>query len=281
MPLLRRDFLKASLAASTAAALGSKLFAADASSRVREYYELRCYRLQAGTRLKADADAALLDSYLEGAMLPALAKAGIKNTGVFTELDINKEAATSTPKAHSPVWVLIPHATLESFVHVSATLNADPAVQTAGASYLQVPKATPAFERIDSWLLLAFAGMPMLELPAFSRDRVPTRVFEMRDYESHSELKALNKMAMFNDGEIAVMKDLGMNPVFFGQALAGPDLPHLRYITSGPDLATHVANWKRFGTDPRWQKMRADPLYADNTSRNTARFLTPKPYSQI
>ncbi len=281
MPLLRRDFLKASFAASTAAALGSPLSAAAATSSIREYYELRCYRLQAGTRLKADAEAALLDAYLTGAMLPALAKAGIRNTGVFTELDINKEAATSTPKAHSPVWVLIPHATLESFVHVSATLNADPAVQTAGASYLQVPKATPAFERIDSWLLLAFAGMPMLELPAFSRDRLPTRVFEMRDYESHSELKALNKMAMFNDGEIAVMKDLGMNPVFFGQALAGPDLPHLRYITSGPDLATHLANWKRFGTDPRWQKMRADPLYADNTSRNTARFLTPKPYSQI
>ncbi len=281
MPLLRRDFLKASLAAATAAALGSPLSATAATSPIREYYELRCYRLQAGTRLKADAEAALLDAYLTGAMLPALAKAGISNTGVFTELDINKEAATSTPKAHSPVWVLIPHATLESFVHVSATLNADPAVQTAGASYLQVPKATPAFERIDSWLLLAFAGMPMLELPAFSRDRLPTRVFEMRDYESHSELKALNKMAMFNDGEIAVMKDLGMNPVFFGQALAGPDLPHLRYITSGPDLATHLANWKRFGTDPRWQKMRADPLYADNTSRNTARFLTPKPYSQI
>lgn len=281
MPLLRRDFLKASLAASTAAALGSPLSAAAGTSPIREYYELRCYRLQAGTRLKADAEAALLDAYLTGAMLPALAKAGIKNTGVFTEIDINKEAATSTPKAHSPVWVLIPHATLESFVQVSASLNADPAVQTAGASYLQVPKATPAFERIDSWLLLAFAGMPKLELPAFSRDRVPTRVFEMRDYESHSELKALNKMAMFNNGEIEVMKDLGMNPVFFGQALAGPDLPHLRYITSGPDLATHLANWKRFGTDPRWQKMRADPLYADNTSRNTARFLTPKPYSQI
>jgi len=77
------------------------------------------------------------------------------------------------------------------------------------------------------------------------------------------------------------MRDLGMNPVFFGQALAGPDLPHLRYFTSGPDLATHLAGWKKFGPAPRWQKMRTDPRYADNTSKNTARFLTPKPYSQI
>ncbi len=281
MPLPRREFLKGTLAASAAAAWVSKLSAAPAAAVAREYYELRCYRLQAGTRLKADANPALLDAYLEKALLPALGNAGIKNTGVFTELDINKEAATSTPKASSPVWVLIPHASLDSFVQVSATLNADPAIQAAGKDYLEAPKAAPAFERIDSWLLLAFAGMPRHHLPAFSRDRVPTRVFEMRDYESHSELKALSKMAMFNDGEIEVMQDLGMNPVFFGQALAGPDLPHLRYLTSGPDLATHLAGWKKFGPDPRWQKLRNDPRYADNTSKNTSRFLAPKPYSQM
>jgi hypothetical protein len=281
MSLPRREFLKGALAASAATALAPKLSAAETIAPVREYYELRCYRLQAGTRLKSDASPALLDAYLEGAMLPALARAGIKNTGVFTELEINKDANTSVPKAGSPVWVLITHSSLDSFVRLSATLNADPAVQAAGAAYLQAPKTAPAFERIDSWLLLAFAGMPKLELPAFSRDRVPTRVFEMRDYESHSEAKALSKIAMFNEGEIELMKDLGMNPVFFGQALAGPDLPHLRYITSGPDLATHLAGWKKFGPDPRWQKMRTDPRFADNTSKNTSRFLTPKAYSQI
>lgn len=293
MHLPRRDFLKASLAASASAAIAPTAFSAEAKSAgdSREYYELRCYRLQAGTRLKADANPALLDAYLKNGMLPALAKAGIKDVGVFTELDVNKEAVISTPKTGSPVWVLIPHASLDSFVRTSAMLDAsmranagiDPewAKQPANANYLQAPKTGPAFERIDSWLLLAFAGMSKMQLPAFSRDRVPTRVFEMRDYESHSEAKALNKIAMFNDGEIELMKDLGMNPVFFGQALTGPDLPHLRYITSGPDLATHLAGWKKFGPDPRWQKMRNDPQYADNTSKNTARFLTPKPYSQI
>src|SRR4051812_24997360 len=150
MNLPRRDFLKTSLAASAVAALGARLEAATENPVTREYYELRCYRLQAGTRLKTDADPALLDGYLEKAMLPALGRAGIANTGVFTELDVNKETSTSTPKANSPVWVLIPHPSLESFVRVSATLNADPAVQAAGAEYLQAPKATPAFERIDS-----------------------------------------------------------------------------------------------------------------------------------
>jgi hypothetical protein len=154
-------------------------------------------------------------------------------------------------------------------------------VKKNGADYLEVKKATPAFERIDSWLLRGFAGMPRLSVPAFSKSKTPSRIFEMRDYESHSELKALSKMEMFNAGEIEVMKDLGMSPVFFGQALAGPNLPHLRYITCGPDLKTHLANWKKFGPDPRWMKLKEQAQYADNTSKNTARFLVPTSYSQI
>jgi hypothetical protein len=280
MNLPRRSFLKGTLAASASAVLASRL-GAKPGAPGRDYLELRCYHLKAGTRLKADANPARLDAYLEHALLPALARLGVKNTGVFSELDVQKETATAAPKPNSPVWLLIPHATPESFVQVGASLNADPAVQQAGADYLQAPKTSAAFERIDTWLLLAFKGLPRLELPAFSVNRTPTRVFELRDYESHSELKALSKMAMFDDGEIALMQDLGMSPVFFGQALAGPDLPHLRYMTGGPDLATHLANWDRFGKDPRWDRMRKLPRYADNVSKNTARFLTPKPYSQI
>ena len=281
MNLPRRTFLKTSLAATASAALASKLTSAPAAESVREYYELRAYRLLAGTRLKADANSGLLDGYLEHAFLPALDQLGVKNVGVFTEVDINKETATATPKSGSPVWVLIPHRTLESFVQVSATLNTDATVQKTGADYLNAPKAAPAFERIDSWLLQAFAGLPKMEVPAFSRNRTPTRIFEMRDYESHSELKALSKMGMFNDGEIALMKDLGMSPLFYGEALAGPDLPHLRYITGAADLATHLANWKKFGPDPRWTAMKDLPQYADNTSKNTSRFVVPKPYSEI
>ena len=123
--------------------------------------------------------------------------------------------------------------------------------------------------------------MPQMELPDFSKVRKTSRVFEMRDYESHSESKALAKMAMFDDGETQIMRDLGMNPLFFGQALSGPNLPHLRYITCGPDLETHLGSWKKFGPSEGWQKMKDLPQYADTVSKNTARFLTPKAYSEI
>lgn len=283
MKIQRRDFLKTSLAASATVALASRGQAAGASASptAREYYELRCYHLKADKRLKASAAQAPLDAYLEKALLPALARRGIQDVGVFTELEVHKPSASAKPMADSPVWVLTPYASLDTFAGVTAELNRDATVQKAAADYLQVRKATPAFERIDSWLLLAFAGFPKHHVPAFSKSRTPTRIFEMRDYESHSEVKALNKMDMFNEGEIEVMKDLGMSPVFFGQALAGPNLPHLRYITSAPDLATHLANWKKFGPDPRWMKMKDLPKYAENTSKNTARFLVPTPYSQL
>jgi hypothetical protein len=282
MSTTRRTFIQTSLAATASAALTTHLAAAPkAPAAARDYYELRCYHLQAGSRLKTDANPALLDRYLEQALLPALDKLGLKNTGVFTELDVNKAAGTSTPKSLSPVWLLVTHPTLESFVQVSATLNADPAVQLAGRDYLATPKTQPAFERIDTWLLRSFQGQPQMSVPPFSQQRSPTRVFEMRDYESYGELPALRKMAMFDEGEINLMQDLGLNPVCFGQALAGPDLPHLRYITSGPDLTTHLHNWSKFGPNPRWLAIKDLPRFADTVSKNTARFLTPKAYSQL
>ena len=272
----RRDFLTTSLAVSAAAALAPlPLSAAEKSAAGRGYYELRAYRLKPG------GDVAPLSRYLEKAVIPALNQRGVRNVGVFTELEVDKKAVTSKPLDGSPVWVLIPHASPELFVSVCADLNADAAVQAAGAEYLNVPKASPAFDRIDIWLYRAFQGMPQMELPAFSRNRTPARVFEMRDYESHSERAALNKMAMFNNGEIQLMKDLGMSPVMFGQGIAGPNLPHLRYFTSGSDLAAHLAGWAKFGPDPRWKAISGDPQYKDNTSKNTSRFLAPTDYSQI
>jgi NIPSNAP len=275
MQLPRRQFMKAALAATAASAVDLRAAPAATGESAREIYELRAYRLKPG------APPDLLDAYLEKAFLPALDRRGVKNVGAFSEVDVDKKAATMKPKENAPVWVLIAHPTFDSFVSGSSDLNADPSVQAAGAAYLDVPKASPVFDRIDVWLYRAFKGMPQMELPEFSKARTPSRFFEMRDYQSHGEKAALNKMAMFDNGEIPLMKDLGMSPVFFGQGIAGPDLPHLRYITSGADIGAHFAAWAKFGPAPVWKAMSADPQYKDNTSKNTSRFLIPRPYSAI
>lgn len=257
--------MKASIAVTTAASLaGPGAIAAGPGGR--DYIELRAYRLKPG------ATSALLDSYLEKALIPALNARGIGAVGVFTEPDAKDGAA---------VWVLIPHASLESVASTDADLNADPAVQAAGARYLKSPTpADPAFERIDSWLMLSFAGQPRLAVPALARAGRP-RIFEMRTYESYSELKALKKVEMFNAGEITLMQELGLSPVFYGQALVGRDLPHLTYMLCSPDLAAHKRAWAAFAVHPVWVALKNDPQYADTVSKITSRFLAPAAYSQI
>jgi hypothetical protein len=265
--LNRRTFLKTSIAASALAAIpGSMVSAAETTASGREYYELRCYRLKAG------ASHELLDGYLEKALIPALNARGVEAVGVFTE---------PLAKDGPAVWVLIPHASLDSVEPVTAEINADPAVRAAGSAYLESPTvANPAFDRIDSWLLLAFAGLPRLAVPALARAGKP-RVFEMRTYESFSELKALKKVEMFNAGEIGVMQELNLSPVFYGQALVGRDLPHLTYMLCSPDLDTHKVNWKAFTVHPVWVKLKGDPQYAETVTKVTSRFLVPAAYSQI
>jgi hypothetical protein len=264
----RREFLRTSLTVSTLAGLSTASLnvpAAEAGGANREYYELRIYRLKSGAKSEA------LESYLETAAIPAWSRLGIKPIGVFTERD-SKEAPA--------VYVLIPYASLSAFSDTVAKLLADPELQKAGANYLQSPKDNPGFDRIDSWLMLAFAGIPKLEQPAYSRDR-KSRMFELRTYESHSEVKALKKVEMFNSGEIDVMRETGLGPIFFGQALIGSNLPHLTYMLSAEDQDAHKKHWDAFGKHPVWNKLKNDPQYADTVSKIANHFLVPTSYSQI
>jgi hypothetical protein len=129
-------------------------------------------------------------------------------------------------------------------------------------------------------LLWAFAGLPHYAIPNLTRDGKP-RIFEVRTYESYGEAKALNKVAMFNDGEIELMQQLNLSPVFYGQALVGRDLPHLTYMLCSADRESHAKAWAEFGKHPVWQKLKSDPRYQDNVSKITSRFMVPTPYSQL
>ena len=255
----RREFLAgAALSGAAITTLGAN---AEEKPVEREYYEHRTYQLLPGDRNGA------IHAFLEKAAIPAWNRAGIGPVGVFTGV-------------YGGEWtnleVLLPHASLAAYAAARATLAADEEFQKAGAEFLDTPPSAPNFVRYETNLMLAFSGMPKLAVPE-KKDRI----FELRTYESHSEKAALSKMAMFDNGETELMRDLGMSPMFFGQGIAGPNLPHLRYITAGSDLAAHLAPWAKFGPDPRWVKMKDDPQYKDNTSKNTARFLAPTAYSQI
>ncbi len=274
----RRQFIKTSVAASTLAGLGPLGLNASAAEAPgggnREYYELRGYRLKPGA--KHD----LLDAYIEKAAIPALNRLGVKPVGVFVQQDRAGAPDPTEIRDWSTVWVLRTYPSLEVFAQATARMSADPEYQQAGADYLNSPKSNPAFDRIDSWFMLAFAGLPKLELPAYCQEKKP-RMFELRTYESHSERKALKKVEMFNAGEIDVMHEVGLGPIFYGQVLIGSNLPHLTYMVSAENQDAHKKHWGAFGAHATWDKLKNDPQYADTVSKIYNRFLVPTPYSQI
>ena len=235
--------------------------AADASSP--QYFELRVYTAQ------TDEQRQRVNDYWQNAGVPAYNRMGIKPVGVFTELEVS---------ATNKVYVLIPCDSLEIFAAIPAKLAADADYQKAAAEYLAAPKSDPAYERIESSLLVAFDGMKQLAVPP--ADKKPN-VFELRTYKSPSEEKGLNKIKMFESGEITVMKEVGLAPVFYGRTLIGPNMPCLAYMTCGENMDAHKQHWQGFGAAPIWKQLLADPQYKDNMIGMIRVILKRLPASQI
>ncbi|MCW3110083.1 MAG: hypothetical protein JWQ09_4589 [Segetibacter sp.] len=235
-----------------------------AKSSTPEFYELRVYSLKNSTQQK------LVEDYLQNAAIPALNRLGSKNIGVFTE---------QKPEGQTKLYLIIPFDSVKDFINVTDKLANDATYQQAGSAYLNAPATEPAYERIQSSLLKAFAGMPKLQAP----ENKP-RIFELRRYESASEAAGKKKIDMFNNvGEIAIFKRVGLTPVFFGETIIGEMRPNLTYMLTFDDMEEHDKNWKAFGSDPEWKRIKAIPGYEDakTVSRITRTFLVPASFSQI
>ena len=261
--------MKTSVTASLAggAALQSSGAAGPAAGKEREFYELRAYTLKDATQRK------LVDEYLSKAFIPAMNRLGSHPVGVFAE---------QTPSAMPLLYVLVPHASPEAFAASPERLLADAAHHQAGAEYLQIEAPARAYERIESSLLVAFAGLPRLVQPAQAKAGKP-RLLQLRIYESHSEVAGAKKVEMFNRGEIDIFKRVGLTPVFFGETILGLRRPNLTYLLVFDDKAALDQAWNTFRTDAEWTKLKAIPEYADKriVSKITNILLVPTPYSQI
>jgi len=266
----RRSFVKASLiTGSLASGIAPILGMANKNNKMEkisgtEYYELRVYTLKTAAQQK------LVEDYFKNAAIPALNKLGSKNVGVFTE---------QQPEGQTKLFVIIPYKSAEDFITVTDKLANDTTYQQAGAAYLKAPATEPAYQRIQSSFLKAFAGMPKLQVPANKQ-----RIFELRRYESASEAAGKMKIKMFNDiGEIAIFKRVGLTPVFFGETLIGEMRPNLTYMLTFDDMSAHDKNWSTFGGDPEWNRIKAIPGYEDANivSNITRTFLVPTDFSQI
>lgn len=232
----------------------------------QEFYELRVYKNSDSAKQTAVIE------YVKSALVPALNRAGSNNVGVFLP------QATDDTAAPGDVYVLIPFANLQALSLLNGTLAADSDYQAAAKDFLSIPKNDPAYQRIDSRLMKAFAGMPVIELPSTES---PDRILELRIYESHNEQAARLKVEMFNEGEIQIMRDVKLAPVFYGETLISSDVPNLTYMLSGDNVEVHKQHFQDFLKHPDWDRMKKIEKYKGTVSRITSVMLKPAECSQI
>ena len=257
----RRTFLQTTLAATACATAAGSSEAADGTRK--EFYELRTYTLK-------KSKLPLLDDYLKQAFIPALKQLKFGPVGVFLE---------SAEDDNLRAFVLIIHPTAESCLTLNARLANDMEHQKAGQHYLAATAADPVYTRIESSVLVAFDGMPQL-VPA---DASKPRVLQLRTYESHNERASKKKIEMFNQGEIAIFRRVGLTPMFFAETIVGSAMPNLTYLLVFPDEQVRTDAWNTFRVDPEWLKLKSIPEYADReiVSKITNRVLTPAAYSEL
>jgi hypothetical protein len=238
---------------------------AHGAEQGRQYYELRVYAT------KDTNQQALVNGYWKDAAIPAYNRAGVKQIAVFTE-------AQDSPT--NRIFVLIPFDSLEAFGGMAGKLEGDKEFASAAAGFMNRGKNEAPYSRLDVSLLHAMTGMPRLAAPPSKPGE--DWVFELRQYISPTEAKGANKIDMFNAGEIEVMKEIGLNPVFFSGTVAGPQMPSLVYMTSGgPTMEKYKEIWKAFGPHPVWKKLSGDAKYKDNMTGIVSTFLKRTPASQI
>ena len=232
----------------------------------QQYFEWITYHLPLGSRQN------MLSQYYRDVAIPALNRAGINNIGVF-----NVKHGINNPTLH----VIIPHPTLESIVTVNDRLLDDAGFVQSGANVLSSRLSEMAFVSMEKTIMKAFTHLPEIQIPT-QKVANRSRIFQVRIYEAPSLTASKRKIHMFNEGgEIAIFKKTGLQPILFGETIAGSMMPNLVYMLAFDDFNDMNRAWDNFRVDPDWVKLRDDPYYVETVSRINDWIWEPTRFSQI
>lgn len=229
----------------------------------REFYQLKIYSFS------NEAQAGITEKFVKHTYLPALKRNDIEDIGVFRpkEDTINK------------LYVLTPFSSLEEITTIEKSLLEDLIYLETGSEYLNAPAGNPPYARIEVILMQAFKDMPQLRPSSLAAPR-KERIYELRNYQAPTEVYLQNKLEMFNEGgEISLFEKLGFNAVFYGEVIAGSNMPNLMYLTTFSNSESRDMQWEKFGDSPEWQAMANLSQYKGNVSHIDIYFLYPTEYS--
>lgn len=226
---------------------GSAALASAQETPKRAFFELRCYYM----RNSESNQVQRTTEFVTRVYLPAARRAGIDPIGIFS----------SVIAPESPFLIVVSGYPSLAGMQASMDKLAADTVYQKGLAAFDSNAALP-YIRIESTLLRCFASVPAIETGPSPRGRT-ARTFELRTYESDTETTLQKKIGMFAEGEVAIFRRNGLQPVFFGEALIGPRLPRLTYMVAYDNMAGREKAWASFGADPEWQKLKVEPGYSD------------------
>lgn len=241
---------------------------AFSQSPSRSFYDVKVYHFE------NQEQEGLIDGYLKTAFIPAMHRNGIQHIGVF------KPIGNDTLQ-DKRIYVLIPFKSVQQFADLPEKLASDEKYLNDGKLYLEAAYSKPAYVRIESILIKAFVGSPALQLPVLKNERSKL-VYELRSYESPTEILHGRKVHMFNEGgEIALFKRLNFNASFYGSVISGGRMPNLMYMTSFEDMESRDEHWKAFFSSAEWKNISTMDFYKNSVTKSDIILLHPTDYSEI
>ena len=227
----------------------------------KSFFEWRTYELQWGHNAQP------LHDYLSGALIPALNDNGVETIGAFEHME------NHLPKK---IYLLITYKSMAHYAQVRKALKKEAKFLKAKQKYDAVSQEEAPYDRYTTSFYEGFDNYQHLVLP-----KKGDVLFELRTYESYSEDAAHRKIKMFNEYEFDIFKGAGLHSVFFGEQVAGPNMPSLTYITSHSSMEARNKSWDAFRVHPEWKRV-SQLEECDNTVSNIALdFLVQLPYSQL
>ena len=256
----RRNFL----ASSSAAGLAAGAATAESASDENQIYELRCYKL----RYSKANQYQRLTEFLESEHLPMAERIGLVQ-GYF-----RVTLGEFTPR----VYTVAAYDSLADMGAKMAAKRADKAWSAAAEAFGAHEQAP--FDRVESWLLRAFDGMQSIEVPDVPEK---PRAYDLRIYEQETFRDTREKMRMFNEEEIQIFRDCGINPLFFGETIVGSHMPSLAYMSHYADMDARSEAWSTFGGSDAWNRIKNHPGWsnADIVSTVSNIHLAGLPFSPI
>ena len=269
----RREFLAAACAAGTMSVTAESVHSQE-PARKRMFIEYRQITAPNQERLRE------LVKYNETMYIPAFDRYGVAPMGLFVaDPQLNAEYEKYDRKYDMMMFGLFPFPSLDSSVELTEKLLKDTEILATRAK-LEAERTSkdPLFTAHERMFFRCLEGFPDIIVPPLT----PDRILRLRFYRSHSFARNRAKIDMlFNGGEVALMKECGIKPIFFAEVICGPFMPSIVSMLSFDNEEEMKETWPKFINHPERKRLSDNPAFADVATEVIAVCLRPCKGSQI